>query len=405
MAIRNKMKERDSIGVLGSGLMGHGIAYTAALSGFEVLMLDITKEKAKKGLEKIYQILEKDFERGLIIKQVLHDTKSRIKISEDYKDLGTKNFIIEAIYEDLDIKSEALKTAEKFIKPDGIIASNTSTIPISILASKIKNSERFIGIHFFSPVHKMKLVEIIKANSTSFSTLEKALNFTKAITKTPIVVNDSPGFYTTRVFTKYPCEGMAMLDEGIKATSIENAGKKAGYPVGPLALSDEVNIALVGKIREQILKYDDNSSIGPWDKVIDQMVSKFNRVGKSQNGGFYEYPLGEKKYIWESIESHFPVSVNQIPEKDIIERLVFAQVLEAIHCYQDNIITSFKDANTGSILGLGFPKSSGGVLEYVNSYGPQNFNERCLELAKKYGKRFHPPKLLVQMAKTNTLFI
>jgi len=399
------MKKSNSIGVLGSGLMGHGIVYTAALSGFEVLMLDITEEKARKGLKKIYQILEKDFEKGLITKQGLNDTKARIKVSDDYKSLKTKNFIIEAIYEDLNIKSEALKTAEKFIKPDGIIASNTSTIPISILASKIKNSERFIGIHFFSPVHKMKLVEIIKANSTSSSTLKKALIFTKEITKTAIVVNDSPGFYTTRVFAKYPCEGMAMLDEGIRATSIENAGKKAGYPIGPLALSDEVNIALVGNIRKQILKYDDRSSIGPWDKVIDKMVSKFNREGRSQNGGFYEYPLGKKKYIWEAIDSYFPVSINQIPEKDIIERLIFAQVLEAIYCFQDNIITSVKDANTGSILGLGFPKSSGGVLEYVNNYGPQNFYERCLELAKKYGKRFRPPNLLVQMVKTNTLFI
>ena len=406
MTIEDKLKKGNeaSVGVIGSGLMGHGIAYAAALSGFEVLMLDLTRDKAKEGLERIHQILENRFEKDFITKKELEDTKVRIKISTDYETLATKNIIIEAIYEDLGIKTKVLKTAEECMNPDGFLASNTSTIPISILASKLINPQKFIGLHFFSPVHKMKLVEVIKGQQTSSKTLNHALSFALQIRKTPIVVNDSPGFYTTRVFVKYPFEGMAMLNEGIKATSIENAGKKSGYPVGPLALSDEVNIALIGRIRKQIQKYDKKNLADPWDKVIDVMVKNLNREGRSGNGGFYHYPKNAKKYIWENLENYFPVSNYQIPEKDIIERLIFSQAIEAIYCYQENIITSVYDANVGSILGLGFPSDSGGILQFVNNYGVLKFRDRSLQLKERYGKRFSPPKLLNEMAKTKKIF-
>jgi 3-hydroxyacyl-CoA dehydrogenase/enoyl-CoA hydratase/3-hydroxybutyryl-CoA epimerase len=334
----------------------------------------------------------------------LVDIKSRIEISHDYEMLKNKKIVIEAIYEDLDIKTKALKTAEEYMNPNGFLASNTSTIPISILASKLIDPQKFIGLHFFSPVHKMKLVEVIKGQKTSSEALGRALSFASLIKKTPIVVNDSPGFYTTRVFVKYPFEGMAMLSEGIKATSIENAGKKAGYPVGPLALSDEVNIALIGRIRKQILKYNKKNSVGPWDKVIELMVSNLNREGRSGNSGFYDYPKNEKKHIWGNLENYFPVSTNEIPEKDIVDRLLFTQIIEAISCYEKNIITSAKDANTGSILGLGFPSDSGGILQFVNNYGVQKFRDRSLQLAEKYGKRFTPPKLLNEMARTKKDF-
>lgn len=406
MNMINKLKKRnnDSIGVLGSGLMGHGIVYAAAISGFRVLMLDLTKKQAAKGLQNIYQILEKSFKKGFITSQELVDIKSRIEISHDYEMLKNKKIVIEAIYEDLDIKTKALKTAEEYMNPNGFLASNTSTIPISILASKLIDPQKFIGLHFFSPVHKMKLVEVIKGQKTSSEALGHALSFASLIKKTPIVVNDSPGFYTTRVFVKYPFEGMAMLSEGIKATSIENAGKKAGYPVGPLALSDEVNIALIGRIRKQILKYDKKNSIGPWDKVIELMVSNLNREGRSGNSGFYDYPKNEKKHIWGNLENYFPVSTNEIPEIDIVDRLLFTQIIEAISCYEKNIITSIQDANIGSILGLGFPSDSGGILQFVNNYGVQKFRERSLQLAEQYGKRFTPPKLLNEMARTKKDF-
>ena len=402
----NKLKKRnnDSIGVLGSGLMGHGIAYAAAISGFRVLMLDLTQKQATKGLQKIYQILDKNLKNSFITSQELVDIKSRIEISHDYEMLKNKKIVIEAIYEDLDIKTKALKTAEEYMNPNGFLASNTSTIPISILASKLIDPQKFIGLHFFSPVHKMKLVEVIKGQKTSSEALGRALSFASLIKKTPIVVNDSPGFYTTRVFVKYPFEGMAMLSEGIKATSIENAGKKAGYPVGPLALSDEVNIALIGRIRKQILKYDKKNSIGPWDKVIELMVSNLNREGRSGNSGFYDYPKNEKKHIWGDLENYFPVSTNEIPEIDIVDRLLFTQIIEAISCYEKNIITSIQDANIGSILGLGFPSDSGGILQFVNNYGVQKFRDRSLQLAEKYGKRFTPPKLLNEMARTKKNF-
>ena len=402
----NKLKKRnnDSIGVLGSGLMGHGIAYAAAISGFRVLMLDLTKKQATKGLQNIYQILEKSFKKEFITSQELVEIKSRIEISHDYEMLKNKKIVIEAIYEDLDIKTKALKTAEEYMNPNGFLASNTSTIPISILASKLIDPHKFIGLHFFSPVHKMKLIEVIKGQKTSSEALGRALSFASLIKKTPIVVNDSPGFYTTRVFVKYPFEGMAMLSEGIKATSIENAGKKAGYPVGPLALSDEVNIALIGRIRKQILKYDKKNSIGPWDKVIELMVSNLNREGRSGNSGFYDYPKNEKKHIWGNLENYFPVSTNEIPEIDIVDRLLFTQIIEAISCYEKNIITSIQDANIGSILGLGFPSDSGGILQFVNNYGVQKFKYRSLQLAEQYGKRFTPPKLLNEMARTKKDF-
>jgi len=399
-----KINNKDSIGILGSGLMGHGIAYSAAIEGFQVLMLDLTKEKATRGLQNIYQILEKSFKKGFISKQELDDIKSRIEISYDYEMLKTKKIVIEAIYEDLDVKTKAIKIAEEYMNPNGFLASNTSTIPISILASKLINPQNFIGLHFFSPVHKMKLVEVVKGQKTSSGTLSRALNFTLQIRKTPIVVNDSPGFYTTRVFVKYPFEGMAMLNEGIKASSIELAGKKAGYPVGPLALSDEVNIALIGKIRKQIIKYDKQNSNGPWDKVIELMVINLNREGRSGTGGFYDYPMNQKKHIWKSLEKHFPVLANGIPEKDIIDRLIFSQILEAISCFEKNIITSVQDANIGSILGLGFPSDSGGILQFVNNYGVLKFRDRSLQLTERYGKRFTPPNLLNEMAKTKKVF-
>ena len=402
----NKLKNNnnDSIGILGSGLMGHGIAYVGAISGLEVLMLDLTINQATKGLQKIYQILDKNLKNGFITKQELVDIKSRIEVSNNYEELKTKKVVIEAVYEDLDIKTKVLKTAEKYLNPNGFLASNTSTIPISTLASKLMNPQNFIGLHFFSPVHKMKLVEVIKGEKTSSGTLSHALSFALQIGKAPIVVNDSPGFYTTRVFIRYPFEGMAMLSEGIKATSIENAGKKAGYPVGPLALSDEVNIALIERIRKQILKYDKNNSTGTWEKVIELMITNLNREGRSGNGGFYNYPKNQKKHLWEDLENYFPVSTDEIPEKDIVDRLLFAQILEAITCYEKNIITSSKDANTGSILGLGFPSDSGGVLQFVNNYGILEFRDRSLELTERYGKRFTPPKLLNEMVKTKKLF-
>ncbi len=384
--------------------MGHGIAYVAAIAGLKVLMLDLTINQATKGLQKIYQILDKNLKNGFITKQKLVDIKSRIEVGHDYEELKAKKVVIEAIYEDLDIKTKALKTAEKYLNPNGFLASNTSTIPISILASKLINPQNFIGLHFFSPVHKMKLVEVIKGERTSSGTLSHALSFALQIGKAPIVVNDSPGFYTTRVFIRYPFEGMAMLSEGIKATSIENAGKKAGYPVGPLALSDEVNIALIERIRKQILKYDKNNSTGTWEKVIQLMITNLNREGRSGNGGFYNYPKNQKKHLWEDLENYFPVSTDEIPEKDIVDRLIFAQILEAITCYEKNIITSAKDANTGSILGLGFPSDSGGVLQFVNNYGILKFRDRSLELTERYGKRFTPPELLNEMVKTKKVF-
>ena len=253
----------------------------------------------------------------------------------------------------------------------------------------------------------MKLVELIKGDKTSNDSLSTALDFVKLIGKQPIVVNDGPGFFTTRVFQCYTNEGMAMLYEGVDPFAIEKLAKNAGYPVGPLAILDEISINLASHISGQIRKYSDktkSSSDEPWDKVIDLMVSKLKRTGRSNGAGFYEYPVNEKKYLWEELKNYFSISNIPILEIDIIDRFYFSQALETIRCFEEEIICSYEDANTGSILGWGFPKNTGGILSFVNEYGIKRFVERSNKLADQYGKRFKAPKLLKQMAASGEKF-
>jgi len=276
-----------------------------------------------------------------------------------------------------------------------------------MLASASTRPENFIGLHFFSPVNKMKLVEVIKGEKTSQQTLSIALDLVKSIDKDPIVVNDGPGFFTTRVFQCYTNEGMTMLHEGIDPIFIEKLAKEAGYPVGPLAILDEISINLASHIRNQINKYsttENNSPSKPHDKVIDLMVSKLERTGRSKMGGFYEYPKNEKKYLWPELTNYFPISNSKIMKRDIIDRFYFSQATETIRCFEEKIIASSKDANTGSILGWGFPKRTGGILNFVNNYGILKFMERSDQLAEHYGSRFKSPRLLKKMANTGEMF-
>ena len=285
---------------------------------------------------------------------------------------------------------------------NGIFASNTSTLPISGLAKKSIRPEKFIGIHFFSPVHKMKLVEIIKGEKTNDETIAKAFDYVLKIRKIPIVVNDSRGFYTSRVFSTYTNEGLALLAEGNHPQEIELAGKKAGMPVGPLAVIDEVNLGLVARIRNQTRK--DLAAEGkelplvPADPVIDLMTETMNRLGRANGGGFYEYPENGKKYLWPELQTHFPPAKNPLNQDQMIERILFIQAIETIRAYEENVVTSVADANIGSIFGWGFAPVKGGTLQFVNDYGIQEFEKRSQELAKKYGERFNPPKMLKKMA-------
>ncbi len=403
-----KPTEVKKLGVLGSGLMGHGITYVSALSGLNLVMTDATQENADKGLSRIKVILNEEFKQGRITKGKMDEILSRITATADYDKLRNCDLIIEAVFEDRDLKGKVTTEAEKIMDSNGVFASNTSTLPITGLAEKSIRPEKFIGIHFFSPVHKMKLVEIIKGYKTNDETIAKAFDYVLKIKKIPIVVNDSRGFYTSRVFSTYPNEGLALLAEGNSPQEIESAGKKAGMPVGPLAVIDEVNIGLVAGIRNQTRKdlaaEGKKLPPGPADPVIDLMTEKLNRLGRANGRGFYEYPDNGKKYLWPELKKHFPPTKNPLSQNKMMERMLFVQVIETIRCYEENVVTSVEDANIGSIFGWGFAPLKGGTLQFVNDYGIQEFEKQAQKLAKKYGERFAPPELLIEMAANNQTF-
>ncbi len=338
--------------------MGHGITYVSALSGLNLVMTDATQENADKGLSRIKVILNEEFKQGRITKGKMDEILSRITATDDYDKLRNCDLIIEAVFEDRDLKGKVTIEAERIMDSNGVFASNTSTLPITGLAEKSIRPEKFIGIHFFSPVHKMKLVEIIKGYKTNDETIAKAFDYVLKIKKIPIVVNDSRGFYTSRVFSTYPNEGLALLAEGNSPQEIESAGKKAGMPVGPLAVIDEVNIGLVAGIRNQTRKdlaaEGKKLPPGPADPVIDLMTEKLNRLGRANGRGFYEYPDNGKKYLWPELKKHFPPTKNPLSQNKMMERMLFVQVIETIRCYEENVVTSVEDANIGSIFGWGF---------------------------------------------------
>ena len=403
-----KPTEVKKLGVLGSGLMGHGITYVSALSGLNLVMTDTTQENADKGLSRIKVILNEKLKQGRTTKGKMDEILSRITATADYNKLRNCDLIIEAVFENRDLKGKVTAEAEKIMDSNGVFASNTSTLPITGLAEKSIRPEKFIGIHFFSPVHKMKLVEIIKGDKTNDETIAKAFDYVLKIKKIPIVVNDSRGFYTSRVFSTYPNEGLALLAEGNSPQEIESAGKKAGMPVGPLAVIDEVNIGLVAGIRNQTRKdlaaEGKKLPPGPADPVIDLMTEKLNRLGRANGRGFYEYPDNGKKYLWPELKKHFPPTKNPLSQNKMMERMLFVQVIETIRCYEENVVTSVEDANIGSIFGWGFAPIKGGTLQFVNDYGIQEFEKQAQELAKKYGERFAPPELLIEMAANNQTF-
>ena len=403
-----KPTEVKKLGVLGSGLMGHGITYVSALSGLNLVMTDITQENADKGLSRIKVILNEELKQGRTTKGKMAEILSRITATADYNKLRNCDLIIEAVFENRDLKGKVTAEAEKIMDSNGVFASNTSTLPITGLAEKSIRPEKFIGIHFFSPVHKMKLVEIIKGYKTNDETIAKAFDYVLKIKKIPIVVNDSRGFYTSRVFSTYPNEGLALLAEGNSPQEIESAGKKAGMPVGPLAVIDEVNIGLVAGIRNQTRKdlaaEGKKLPPGPADPVIDLMTEKLNRLGRANGRGFYEYPDNGKKYLWPELKKHVPPTKNPLSQNKMMERMLFVQVIETIRCYEENVVTSVEDANIGSIFGWGFAPLKGGTLQFVNDYGIQEFEKQAQKLAKKYGERFAPPELLIEMAANNQTF-
>jgi len=394
------------VGVIGAGLMGHGIAFVSSYNGLEVVLLDKSKELANIGLSKIEKILDNEVNSGKISTKKKNQIISLIETTDDVSLFAGCDLIIEAVFEDETLKSDIIKNFTKIIDGEVVFSTNTSSIPISQLAKFSSYPANFIGIHFFSPVHRMKLVELIKSKKTSNLTLAKAFDFIKIIKKLPIVVNDGPGFYTTRVFMRYIMEGMALLFEGCSAKSIELAGKNAGLPVGPLAVSDEIGLQVAYKIRDEnkktLNKRMKDSIGGDWDKILDVMVNKFGRFGRANRKGFYEYPKNSKKYLWSELSQRLSLKQNNISQQEMIDRLLFSQVIESLYCYEEGVLNSIIEANVGSIYGWGFP--SPGILEFINSFGIKNFIKRASYLCKMHGNHFNLPSSLKSNGDIEHLF-
>jgi 3-hydroxyacyl-CoA dehydrogenase/enoyl-CoA hydratase/3-hydroxybutyryl-CoA epimerase len=393
----------NKVGVLGAGMMGHGIAYVTAYAGTDVILKDISLEKAKAGKSAIAKVIEKRVSLGRMTAQKREQILSRIYPTASAGDLQGCDLIIEAVFEDRDLKARVTEEAEAQIDESAVFASNTSTLPISGLAQRSARPANFIGLHFFSPVHKMKLVEIICGQQTSQPTLARAFDYVRKIGKIPIVVNDSRGFYTSRVFSTYLKEGLALLAEGQHPRAIESAGLQAGMPVGPLALSDEVSLSLMVHINQQtrkdLMAEGQEMAIHPADAVLQTMTRRFGRLGKAQRAGFYEYPREGPKFLWPQLQALFPQADSKLSLSEMIERLMFVQALETARCFEEGVVTSIAAANIGSIFGWGFAPFKGGTLQYIDDYGAPAFVNRARQLAERYGERFEPPAALLQVAK------
>ena len=400
----------EKVGILGAGMMGAGIAYVTARSGAQVVLKDISVENAEKGKDYSRKLLDKEISRGKMTEEKKEQILSLIHATADAKDLDGVDFVIEAVFESTELKHKVFQEIEDVVKPDAVLGSNTSSLPITGLAKGVKKQDNFIGIHFFSPVDKMPLVEIISGKDTSPEALAKTYDYCQQIKKTPIVVNDARGFFTTRVIGTFANEGIAMLGEGINAQSIEQAAMQAGYPVGTLNLIDEINMETALKIGKAAR--DDAKREGtelppehPAEVVMKKMVEELGRPGKAQGKGFYEYPENGKKHLWPGLKDAFGGD-KEIPFEDIKERMMFVEAIEAVKCFDEGVMESVADANIGSIFGIGFPAWTGGVVQYMNQYdgGLRGFVARAQELADTYGERFTPPKSLVEKAEKGEIF-
>ncbi|WP_101675017.1 3-hydroxyacyl-CoA dehydrogenase NAD-binding domain-containing protein [Alloalcanivorax mobilis] len=396
----------EKVAVLGAGMMGAGIAYVTARSGAQVVLKDVSLENAEKGKAYSEKLLDKEVSKGKMSKEKKEEILSRITPAADAKALEGVDFIVEAVFENTELKHKVFQEIEAVVNPDAVLGSNTSTLPITGLAEGVKNQKNFIGIHFFSPVDKMPLVEIIRGKNTSDEVLAKAFDYTLQIKKTPIVVNDSRGFFTSRVIGTFINEAIAMVGEGQNANSIEQAATQAGYPVGALKLIDEINMKLSLKIAGE---YKQAAGAGarqhPALAVMEKMVNQLERPGKLDGKGFYDYPDGGKAHLWAGLKEQFPAQ-DAIPFQDMQERMMFAEALETVKCFEEGVIESVGDTNIGSIFGIGFPAWTGGVVQYMNQYqgGLRGFVARAQALASAYGERFMPPKLLVEKAEKGEIF-
>ena len=386
----------QKVGVLGAGMMGQGIAYSSAMAGIEVILKDISLEAAEKGKAYTQNLLAKRVAKGRMTEEAMQTVLDRITPTASNDDLQGCDLIIEAVFENIKLKHQITAELEGYLSPGGVWGSNTSTLPITQLAEGSQTPENFIGIHFFSPVDKMPLVEIICGEKTSDEALAKAFDYTLQIKKTPIVVNDSLGFFTSRTFGTYLDEGVRLLDEGLHPVKIDALGKAVGMPVGPLSVYDEVSMELSRKAQDTwaemgvVDKWGDGSVAR---KVVGVMIDDHGRGGRYHGGGFYEYHADGSKEIWPTLKELFYKPDFTISDADVKDRLLFRQVIEALKCLESGVLRSEEDGNIGSIMGIGAPAWTGGLLQFVKTYGYSKFVARCEELAAAYGERFNPPQI------------
>ncbi|WP_158887031.1 3-hydroxyacyl-CoA dehydrogenase NAD-binding domain-containing protein [Amycolatopsis anabasis] len=399
------------VGVIGAGMMGAAIAYVSAKAGIDVVLKDVSQEAAEKGKGYAVKLEEKALSRGKTTKEKSDALLAKIKPTADPKDFAGVDFVIEAVFESQDLKHKVFGEIEGVVNPDAVLGSNTSTLPITGLAEGVQRQEDFIGIHFFSPVDKMPLVEIIRGEKTSDATLAKVFDYTLQIKKTPIVVNDSRGFFTSRVIGTFINEAVAALGEGVEPASIEQAGSQAGYPAPPLQLMDELTLTLPRKIRQETRAAIEAAG-GTWkahpsEAVIDKMLDSYDRKGRSTGAGFYDYDEnGKRTGLWPGLREAFNSGSGDVPFEDLKERMLFAEALETVKCFDEGVLTSVQDANIGSIFGIGFPAWTGGVIQYINQYegGLKGFVARARELAERYGDHFTPPQSLVEKAEKGEIY-
>jgi 3-hydroxyacyl-CoA dehydrogenase/enoyl-CoA hydratase/3-hydroxybutyryl-CoA epimerase len=400
-------KKFKTVGVLGSGFMGAGIAYVSALAGLDVVLVDRDPETAQKGKDHSQKLMTEQVSRGRATPADRDAVLARIKPTADFVELKGCDLVIEAVFEDRKVKEEVIARAQNVIGDNAIFGSNTSTLPITSLAESFKDRSRFIGIHFFSPVERMSLVEIILGKETGEVALAGALDFVRAIRKTPIVVNDSRGFYTSRVVGTYLREGHLMLADGVPAAMIENVGRMAGMPVGPLALNDEVAVDLAWKILQATEADLGPQAIDPRQKtLLEEMVEKRGRYGRKNGKGFYDYPQNGPKRLWRGLADLQPTKLDPdtIDINELKARLLAMQALETARCIEEGVVTDMREADVGSILGFGFAPFTGGTISYIDGMGTKAFVALCNKLAKLYGDRFKPCKLLLDMAKKGETF-
>jgi len=393
------------LGVLGAGVMGAGIAYVSALAGIEVVLLDRDQPTADKGKDYSLKVLDKDISRGRATEQKKTDVLYRIHPTADYAQLAGCDLVVEAVYEDKGIKAEVTKKVDAVIPKSTVFASNTSTLPILGLSEAFSRPESFIGIHFFSPVERMGLVEIIVSKKTNDEALARAIDFVGQIKKTPIVVNDKRGFYTSRCFGTYTGEGLRMWGEGIHPALIENAGRMAGMPMGPLEVLDSVGNDTPIKIMRAYRKDHDIAEPDEGETLMAWLVEQNGRLGRKSSKGFYDYDeRGKRLRLWPELVAKRNDWNTEVDVEELKKRILYIQALETARCFEEDVVTDPRDADVGSILGWGFAPYSGGTLSFIDSIGTAKFVKECEKLAKAHGDRFKPNKLLKEMAKNNETF-